>query len=148
VQAIKSAKEGQNTMNRVAYLTAGVFLGSLITIIAFTLSTEVVSSQDRDDPAKLSPRYYKVLLDNEQVRVLEYRLKPGEKEVTHSHPAGVVYGFNESKVRSTLLNGKTTESAGKAGDVFWRDAIMHSLENIGSNEVHSLAVELKNPCKK
>jgi hypothetical protein len=32
------------------------------------------------DPVKLSPQYYNVLLDNGHVRVLEYRLKPGEKE--------------------------------------------------------------------
>lgn len=133
-------------MKRAAYLITGSILGSLMTTIAFTFSAGVVSSQDRD-PVKISPQYYKVLLENEQVRVLEYRLKPGEKEITHSHPAGVVYGFNESKVRSTLADGKTTESAGKAGDVFWRNPITHSLENTGSTDVHSLAVELKNPCK-
>jgi hypothetical protein len=32
------------------------------------------------DPVKLSPHYYNVLLDNEHVRVLEYQLKPEEKE--------------------------------------------------------------------
>src|SRR5207248_2474521 len=43
------------------------------------------------DPLKASPQYYKILLENDRVRVLEYRLKPGEKEAMHSHPAGVVY---------------------------------------------------------
>jgi len=42
---------------------------------------------------KTSPQYYKVLLENDQVRVLEYRLKAGEKEPMHSHPAGVVFDF-------------------------------------------------------
>jgi len=28
---------------------------------------------------KTSPQYYKVLLENDQVRVLEYRLKAGER---------------------------------------------------------------------
>jgi hypothetical protein len=32
------------------------------------------------DPVKLSPYYYNVLLDNERIRVLEYQLKPEEKE--------------------------------------------------------------------
>jgi hypothetical protein len=132
-------------MRRAAYLTTGVFLGVLITTIAFTGSFGIVSSQDRD-PVRLSPQYYKVLLDNDQVRVLEYRLKPGEKEIMHSHSAGVVYGFNDAKTKATLLDGKMTESTGKAGDVFWRNPITHALENIGNTEVHSLAVELKNPC--
>ena len=133
-------------MKHWAYLLAGVFLGVLTTTILFTSFSQTVSSQDRD-PVKLSPQFYKVLLDNDQVRVLEYRLKPGEKEVMHSHSPGIVYGFNDTKVRSTLLDGKATESAGTAGSVSWRNSITHALENIGTTEVHALAVELKNPCK-
>jgi hypothetical protein len=133
-------------MRPATYLISGVFLGILITTIAFTNLSRVVSSQDRD-PVKLSPQYYKVLLDNDQVRVLEYRLKPGEKEVMHSHAAGVVYGFNEAKTKATLPDGKVTDSTGKAGDVFWRNPITHALENIGNTDVHALAVELKKPCK-
>jgi len=29
------------------------------------------------DPVKISPQYYRVRIDNEWLRVLEYRLKPG-----------------------------------------------------------------------
>ena len=32
------------------------------------------------DPVKITPQFYKVLLENDQVRVLEYRIKPGEKK--------------------------------------------------------------------
>jgi hypothetical protein len=38
------------------------------------------------DPVILSPQYYTVEAEDERVRVLEYRLKPGQKEVMHSHP--------------------------------------------------------------
>ena len=31
------------------------------------------------DPVKISPQYYRVRIDNEWLRVLEYRLKPGQK---------------------------------------------------------------------
>jgi hypothetical protein len=41
------------------------------------------------------------------VRVLEYRLKPGEKEPMHSHPAGVVY----------VLTGES----------IWRDPVTHAI---------------------
>ena len=133
-------------MKRAAYLITGVFLGSSITAIAFTVPFGTVYSQDRD-PVKVSPDYYKVLLENEQVRVLEYRLKPGQKEGLHSHSAGLVYGFTTAKTKSTSLDGKVTEGSGKAGDVFWRNPTTHSLENIGTTDVHALAVELKNPCK-
>ena len=133
-------------MKQSAYLIIGAILGSIITAIAFAVPFGVAHSQDRD-PVKISPDYYKVLLDNEQVRVLEYRLKPGQKEGLHSHAAGIVYGFTESRTKSTSLDGKVTEGAGKAGDVFWRNPTTHMLENIGTTDVHALAVELKNACK-
>ena len=122
-----------------------MLLGGVLATFAFAITSATKPAPQ--DPVKVSPQYYKVLLENEQVRVLEYRLKPGEKEPTHSHPAGVVYVFNDSTVRSTLTDGKSAESSGKAGDVYWRTPLTHTLENIGNTEAHALAVELKRPCK-
>ena len=59
------------------------------TIILVSLLTALHTTAHAQDPVKTSPQYYKVLLENDQVRVLEYRLKAGEKEAMHSHPAGV-----------------------------------------------------------
>jgi quercetin dioxygenase-like cupin family protein len=129
-------------MKQWVFLGAGMLLGSFLTYCA---DTALSSTHSVQDPVKQSPRYYTVLLENDEVRVLEYRLGPGEKEPMHSHSAGVVYGFSDSKIRSTLPDGTTTESAGKAGDVFWRNPVTHALENIGHTEVHSLAIELKRP---
>ena len=53
------------------------------------------------DPVMLSPQYYTVKSENDRVRVLEYRLKPGEKEVMHSHPFYVVYFFGPATLRAT-----------------------------------------------
>jgi hypothetical protein len=52
-----------------------------MTTLAFAISSVGTRAQD---PVKQSPQYYKVLLENDQVRVLEYRLKPGEKEPMHN----------------------------------------------------------------
>ena len=127
-------------MNRMLYLIAGVVIDSLLTGGAAAVSSPRPA---RQDPLKQGPQYYKVLLENDEVRVLEYRLKPGEKEQLHSHPEGVVYGFNDSKIRVTSADGTVTQSIGKAGDVYWRKALTHALENIGDTEVHSLAFEIK-----
>jgi len=61
------------------------------TTILISLLSAICAAASAQDPMTTSPQYYKVLLENDQVRVLEYRLKPGEKEPMHSHPAGVVY---------------------------------------------------------
>ena len=39
-----------------------------------------------EDAVKTDPDKYKVVLENERVRVLEYRDKPGEKTKMHTHP--------------------------------------------------------------
>jgi hypothetical protein len=97
------------------------------------------------DPVKQSPQYYKVLIDNDEVRVLEYHLKPGEKERMHSHPRGFVYYLADAKVRVSFPDGKTEESELKTGEAHWRDALSHAVENIGNTEAHAIALELKKP---
>ena len=131
-------------MKRVVHLIAGMAIGALLATLAFAISSGKTTAQD---PVKQSPQYYKVLLENDQVRVLEYRLKPGEKELMHTHTAGVVYIFGDAKMRTTYPDGRTEESAGGAGEAHWRNPVTHALENIGGTEAHALAVDVKNPCK-
>ena len=106
-----------------------------------------LSSIFAQDPLKLSPQYYKVLIDNDQMRVLEFRFKPGEKEPMHSHPRGFVYSLSEAKLKMSFPDGKSEESVLKTGEARWRDAVTHAVENIGTTEAHVVAVELKKPTK-
>jgi quercetin dioxygenase-like cupin family protein len=138
--APESVAKRRTPMKQYAYLLVGIVLGSLLTRGAGATPPPTTEVQD---PVKQSPQLYTVLLENDEVRVLEYRLKPGEKEPVHSHPAGVVYSFGDSTIRSTLPDGKTTETTGKAGSVFWRTPVTHAIENVGETEAHALAVEIK-----
>ena len=96
------------------------------------------------DPVKTSPQFYKVLLENDQVRVLEYRLKPGEKEPMHSHPAGIVHLLRGAKLKITHPDGKTEERAAAApGETIWREPTVHALENVGESEARAIAIDLK-----
>ena len=127
-------------MKQSAYLIAGMFLGALLSSLAVAISAEVSANLD---PVRVSPQYYKVLLENEQVRVLEYHLKPGEKEAMHSHPAGVVYVFGDATLKITFPDGRTEERPAKAGETFWREPVTHAIENTGTGEAHALAIDLK-----
>ena len=131
-------------MKRVIHMIAGMAIGAVMATLAFAISAARTTAQD---PAKQSPQYYKVLLENAQVRVLEYRLKPGEKEPMHTHVAGGLYIFGDAKMRTTYPDGRTEESAGGAGEAHWRSPVTHALENIGTTEAHALAVDIKKPCK-
>ena len=131
-------------MKRVIHMITGMALGALMTTFAFAISSANIGAQD---PVKQSPQYYKVLLENDQVRVLEYRLKPGEKEPMHTHVGGALYIFGDAKMRTTYPDGRTSESSGGAGEAHWRNPVTHAIENIGTTEAHALAVDLKKPCK-
>src|SRR6185503_12408864 len=42
------------------------------------------------DPVKVDANHYKVILENDQVRVLRIHYNPKEKSVMHEHPSAVV----------------------------------------------------------
>src|SRR5262245_53758309 len=128
--------------NRVFLAT---LLGTLVTAVAFTGLTKVAFAQD---PSKLAPENYKILLDNCQIRVMDYHLRAGEKEPMHSHPAGVfAYYLTGGKVRTTTPDGKIVEASSRSGDGVWREPVTHGNENIGDTEVRALVIEPKNVCK-
>jgi quercetin dioxygenase-like cupin family protein len=95
------------------------------------------------DPVKVDPAHYKVLLNNAHVRVLDIHVQAGEKTPMHSHPNYVVYSFNDATVKFTLPDGKTKTSTIKAGEAKWRAAETHAGENVGKKEIHVLNIELK-----
>lgn len=95
------------------------------------------------DPVPLYPDNYKVLLENDRLRVLDFQLKKGAKENFHSHPAAVTYVLAPFKIRFTFPDGTTKMREAKAGDVFYGDALVHASENIGDTDAHGLLVEMK-----
>jgi quercetin dioxygenase-like cupin family protein len=126
-------------MIRLRDFALGASSGAILAGLAFAESTPTL------DPVAISPELYTVRFENDRVRVLEYRLKPGGKEPMHSHPPGVVFALANATVRTTLPNGTVVAYPSHAGDVLWRDAVTHSAENIGSTAAHYYAVELKDP---
>ena len=99
------------------------------------------------DAAKVQPASYRVVLDNDNVRVLEFTGRPGMGVCgsgLHSHPAHLTVLLTPAKVKVTE-NGKTFVAQNKAGDVFWSDAVTHETENVGGAPVRSLIIELKHP---
>jgi beta-alanine degradation protein BauB len=128
-------------MNLVTSFVYGTLFG------AATITTALALAKTERDPIRISPQYYSVRVDNDRVRVLEYRLKPGEKEKAHSHPPGVLFTLSDARLRMTVFPAATvSDEDTHAGEVNWQDAVTHSAENIGASEFHSFRVELK-PCE-
>jgi quinol monooxygenase YgiN/quercetin dioxygenase-like cupin family protein len=99
------------------------------------------------DPVPLYPDNYKVLLENDRVRVLDFQLKKGAKEDFHAHPAAVTYVLTPFKIRFTFPDGSTRIREAKVGEVFYGDALTHASENIGDTDAHGLLIEMKSAAK-
>jgi beta-alanine degradation protein BauB len=97
-----------------------------------------------DDPTITNPEIYKVIFENERVRVLEYRDRPGDKTQPHSHPDSLMYTLSAFR-RRIASGGRHVEVELQPGQVRWVGAQEHSGENIGDTATHSIFVELKEP---
>jgi quercetin dioxygenase-like cupin family protein len=97
------------------------------------------------DPLKTDPDKYTLVLQNERVRVLEYRDQPGQKTQRHSHPDSVLYALGPFKRRLTLGDGRAVEREFKAGETLWIGAQTHIGENTGTTDTHVLIIELLEP---
>jgi hypothetical protein len=95
------------------------------------------------DAVTTAPHAYKVLLENDRVRVLEYRGGPGVKAEMHSHPDLVAVAIGGGKVRFTLANGQTQDADLGNSEAGFFEATEHMTENVGTSEIHMVLIELK-----
>jgi quercetin dioxygenase-like cupin family protein len=94
------------------------------------------------DPAVTNSDHYKVVFENDRVRVLEYTDKPGDKTTVHEHPDSVMYTL--SSFRRRLHAGDAQRDVElQAGTAQWIGAQQHYGENIGDTPSHAIFVELK-----
>ena len=115
---------------------------SLPLTIAMTCVTATAFAQD---PASSDGDKYKVLLENDRVRVLVYSDQPGDKTQQHLHPAFVVYALAPFKRRLTLSDGRMMTREFKTGDVIYSNGESHIGENIGTTPTQVIMVEMKAP---
>ena len=111
----------------------------LVTFLLMAVSSVAFAQ----DPVTVDPKHYKVMLDNEQVRVLKIQYGPKEKSVMHEHPGSVVVFVTNSNVQFTLPDGSKVKGGGKAGDVQFADAGKHLPQNLGAAAMQGVLVELK-----
>jgi len=123
-------------MKRIIGISIFILFGTIV----ISVSGQVLLAED---PTWISPQLYTVRFENDQVRVLEFHIQPGEKNPMHSHPARVIYHLSDGAVRQTLPNGTISEGVFTKGFVQWADAMTHATENIGATETHALAIEIK-----
>ena len=98
------------------------------------------------DPAKVTPRAYRVAFENDKVRVLDFVGRPGMGicgEGMHSHPAHLTIVMSDWQGSVSTPDSAPKARQRKAGDVFWDPSGPHSIQNIGSRSSRAFLIEIK-----
>lgn len=91
-----------------------------------------------------SPDNFKLLLENDQVRVLQYTLPPGARDHWHTHPPRVGHVLSGAKIRVTHADGTHADYDEQTGDTYWGEfSPLHDTQNIGATPYIALLVEVK-----
>ena len=94
------------------------------------------------DPVEVSPELYRVVFENDRVRVLEYLDHPGDRTLPHRHPDSVMVTLSAFS-RRLESDGRQVELDLPAFQARWLDSQEHSGTNIGRTDTHALFIELK-----
>ena len=125
-------------MRLLAWMTAATFGFALV------CASRMGAQQDLDS-TKADPAHHKVEFENDQVRVVRWKLPPGEESARHHHPESVIVVLTGGSIQNTTDDGKSTSTQPKAGDAFWRPALTHVTKNVGDKPIEGILVEPKNP---
>lgn len=104
------------------------------------------------DAVVAAPRFHRVLLENETVRVLDTIVQPGETVPLHTHRwPSVLYVLSWSNFLRRDADGHVTVDSRDSiplaiGAAFWSGPLPpHTLENVGNCELRVIAIEQKSP---
>ena len=96
------------------------------------------------DALTASPDNFRLVLENDRVRVLEYTLLPGRKDRRHTHPRRVAHVIAGGTLRVHFPDGRHLDFVEQAGSTEWGNpAPLHDTENIGTTPIKILLVEVK-----
>jgi quercetin dioxygenase-like cupin family protein len=111
---------------------------SLTVLLSLLMSTALAQ-----DFAKVAPNNVKVEIDNHDVRILRVHYGPHDKTAMHGHPDHVIVFLTDNHTKHTFADGTTKELQSKAGQVVWRPALKHAVENLSDQPFDVIEIELK-----
>jgi quercetin dioxygenase-like cupin family protein len=117
----------------------------LVALPVLAVASLALAPKDDDalDAVKAAPDTHKIALENDFVRVLDVHVPPGKTEPRHRHPHGMSVYFTDWDVKVTVDGAKPEVRHRSAGTFAWSDAVIHTVENVGTTEGHILRIELK-----
>ncbi len=126
------------------FRAVGPTLVALIILAGGAMSTIAVADEAAD-AVTASPEVYKVIAENDSVRVVAATWKPGQRDVMHSHPAIGIYILSDcEKMRVHYADGTSKDWSAKSGTAGANAPVTsHAIENIGDTECRTIFFEPK-----
>ena len=94
------------------------------------------------DAVSAAPDHYKVVEENDRVRILRFEGKKGDKTAMHSHPDLVAIALSDAKVEFGMPNGESMELELPAGAAMFNAAFEHTT-TVLSESSSVILIELK-----
>ena len=103
------------------------------------------------DALVASAKHHALLFENDSVRILDTRIPAGERTAVHTHrwPAALYIRSWSQFIRwnaagDILLDSRNVPALSTSPQALWSPALLpHSLENVGTSDLHVISVELK-----
>lgn len=95
------------------------------------------------DAVGIEPTRFKVVFENERVRVVRLHFGPRERGVMVSHPPRVLVTLTEVSVKLLFADGRTDERGAPAGVAAWLDSETLQTENTRTEPLEVVLVEPK-----
>ncbi len=115
-------------------------------VLAMLAALGVTRDLLAQDAVTSDPRSFRVVVENERVRVIEFRSRPGLGvcgQGMHYHPERVTVSLTGAKVKVTNVEGKSRMREVPPGHVSFEPAVTHATENIGGSGTRTYMIELK-----
>jgi hypothetical protein len=103
------------------------------------------------DAVIAAPDHHKILLENDQVRVLDTRIEPGETTPLHTHQWPATYYFiswsdfvRRGADGEIQFDSRTLAEGIAPGSAVWGNSLgPHTLEVVGDSTLHVVSIEIK-----
>jgi hypothetical protein len=115
-------------------------------VLAMLAALGVTRDVFAQDAVTSDPRSFRVVVENERVRVIEFRSGPGLGvcgQGMHYHPERVTVSLTGAKVKVTNAEGRSRVREVPPGHVSFEPAVTHATENIGGSGTRTYMIELK-----
>ena len=95
------------------------------------------------DAVRVDPARYRVVFENDRVRVVRLGFGPREKGLMVTHPPRVLITLTEVAVKLLFADGRTDERGGPAGVAAWLETETLQTENAADLSLEVVLVEPK-----